>query len=67
MESERSYALPKINGRTIDLDMKYNYRSPYLESKVGTRHRDRKVWKKKMGLRLREEHGYDRGAVIGER
>ena len=30
------YALPKINGKTIDLDTKYNYRSRYLESKVGS-------------------------------
>ena len=30
------YTLPKINGKTIDLDTKYNYCSPYLESKVGS-------------------------------
>lgn len=36
MESERSYILPKIDGRTIDFGKTYNYRSPYMESKVGS-------------------------------
>lgn len=32
----RGFTLPKINGKTLDLDLEYNYRSPYLESKVGS-------------------------------
>lgn len=28
--------LPKIDGKTIDLDLKYSYKSPYLESAAGS-------------------------------
>ncbi len=35
-EPDRGYILPKINGKTLDFDLKYNYRSPYMESKVGS-------------------------------
>lgn len=30
------YVLPKIDGKTLDLDLKYNYKSPYMECKTGS-------------------------------
>lgn len=30
---EKDFILPKINGKTMDVDPPYTYRSPYLESK----------------------------------
>jgi len=29
-------SLPKIDGKELDLDLKYNYHSPYMENKVGS-------------------------------
>ncbi len=41
------YVLPKIDGKTLDLDLKYNYKSPYMECKTGSdivtlKYRDRR-------------------------
>ncbi|MHC5056839.1 MAG: HEAT repeat domain-containing protein [Planctomycetota bacterium] len=30
------YILPKTDGETLDLDLKYNYRSPFMEGEVGS-------------------------------
>jgi hypothetical protein len=30
------YVLPTIDGKTLDLDLKYNYKSPYMECKTGS-------------------------------
>ena len=30
------YILPKINGKTLDLDLEYNYNSPYMQCKTGS-------------------------------
>jgi len=43
---EKNFTLPKINGKTIDVDPPYTFRSPYLESKfdsgiVTVRYEDR--------------------------
>lgn len=34
--STKPYILPKIDGKTLDLDLKYNYKSPYMECRTGT-------------------------------
>lgn len=34
--SDDPYILPKIDGKTLDLDLEYNYRSPFMENKVGS-------------------------------
>ena len=28
--------LPRIDGKTLDLDLEYNYKSPYMVNKVGS-------------------------------
>jgi len=33
---EKDFTLPRINGKAIDVDPPYAYRSPYLLSKVGS-------------------------------
>lgn len=34
--SDKPYILPKIDGKTLNLDLKHNYRSPYLQGTVGS-------------------------------
>jgi HEAT repeat protein len=32
----KPFILPKVDGKTVDLDLKYNYQSPYMQNKVGS-------------------------------
>jgi len=34
--AEDPYRLPTINGKTLDVDLKYNYNSPYMVNEVGS-------------------------------
>ena len=36
LRSGKTYTLPKVNGKTVDLNPEYSYYSPYLQKKEGS-------------------------------